>query len=320
MILILSNKWDISVDFVVYELKKRDRQFLRINTEDLFSEIASIFLPDFKIFISKQQQIKELIGSINVIWNRRPGRVFDSILNEKKPSLATQEYVNNQWYTWLEALQLIPDITWINHPQKNDSMENKIQQLLLADKIGFSIPDTLISNNPKEVKNFIESNGGSVVAKALFSPLIEEPEMDYFIFTNQISLDTLGVDEEIEICPTIYQQNLSPKKDYRVTVIGEEVISAKIEDDISNVQNIDWRESKSGLSFVQCKLPKDIEENCRKIVQSGGLLFGSIDLVEYKGDYYFLEINPNGEWGWLEKPNNIPIAEKITELLIHFDE
>lgn len=319
MILILSNKWDISVDFVIHELRKRGRDFIRINAEDLLFEKASVFLPNFRIFVSKQQHIKELTESINVIWNRRPGKVFDSILNEKKPSLATQEYVNNQWYTWLEALQLIPEITWINHPQKNDFMENKIRQLLIADEIGFSIPDTLISNNPKEVKDFIRSKGGTAVAKALFSPLIEEPEVDYFIFTNKISLETLRADEEIEICPTIYQQKLSPKMDYRITVVGEEVISAKIEDSISNEPFLDWRESKNSLKFVQCKLPEEVEGNCRKLIQSNGLLYGSIDLVEYKGDYYFLEVNPNGEWGWLEKPNNIPIAARITDLLIQFD-
>lgn len=35
MILIFSNKWDITVDFVVRRLKARRAEFVRINTEDL---------------------------------------------------------------------------------------------------------------------------------------------------------------------------------------------------------------------------------------------------------------------------------------------
>src|SRR3989304_10162962 len=74
VILILSNKWDLTVDFVVRELQRREHSFLRLNTEDLVSQKATITLPDLHIFVSKHQKIYDLTKEVRVIWNRRPGK------------------------------------------------------------------------------------------------------------------------------------------------------------------------------------------------------------------------------------------------------
>src|SRR5689334_2732996 len=147
MILILSNKWDLTVDFVVTELRRRGHPFLRLNTEDLEKAQATISLPALQIKISKQNKVYDLACDVHVIWNRRPGNLFDDVSPEQRPSRAIQKFVNDQWYTWLENLQLIPSVTWINNPQVNDAMENKGRQLLLASQMGFQIPTTLITND-----------------------------------------------------------------------------------------------------------------------------------------------------------------------------
>jgi len=54
-------------------------------------------------------------------------------------------------------------------------------------------------------------------------------------------------------------------------------------------------------------------------VKEAGLLFGAVDFVEHEGKFIFLEINPNGEWGWLQKPHNVPIAETLCDLMISRD-
>jgi glutathione synthase/RimK-type ligase-like ATP-grasp enzyme len=62
-------------------------------------------------------------------------------------------------------------------------------------------------------------------------------------------------------------------------------------------------------------LPVDIEDQCRRYVAACGLLFGAIDLVLSHGAFYFLEINPNGEWGWLQRPHGFPIAAAMCDVL-----
>jgi hypothetical protein len=319
MILILSNKWDVTVDFVVAELHAREHNFIRINTEELPSGQATILLPDLRILVSKRGEVYDLTHTVNVIWHRRPGRPFDDVPPTARPSSATQNFINDQWFSWLEALQLIPAATWINHPQANDVMENKPRQLWLAAKIGFCVPETAITNDPSEARRLAKKHSDKLVAKALYSPLIEEPEEDFFVFANEITGADLSAEEEIKISPSIFQQSLSPKVDYRVTVVGETVLPVRIERQNLENADIDWRTEKSGTQFTACNLPSEIEDLCRRYVEACGLIFGAIDLLEHNGDFFFLEINPNGEWGWLQKPNDIPIAEALCDLMILHD-
>lgn len=318
MILILSNKWDISVDFVVRELRNRGQEFLRLNTEDLKDEKATVCLPTPKIIVSKNGNDYDLFKSVKVIWNRRPGKVFDFLSDEQKPTLPVQKFINNQWYSWLESLLIIPDVTWINHPSISDAMESKIKQLYLASSLGFKIPETTISNHPQTIQRKLNEFGGEIIAKALFSPLIEEKESDSFIFSNSITYLNTEQFDSIKICPNIFQESIKPKTDYRVTVVGERVFSVKIVDKENIGISEDWRTREDGICFILEDLPKEIEELCRKFVKQNGLLFGAIDLVKRGNDFYFLEINPNGEWGWLQKPHGIPIAEALADLMIQF--
>jgi hypothetical protein len=320
MIIILSNKWDLTVDFVVAELRSRGGDFLRINTEDLVLGQATIRLPDLRVLVSKRGESCDLTRNINVIWNRRPGKPFDDVPPSARPSPAIQRFVSDQWFSWLEALQLIPNVTWINHPQANDAMECKPRQLLLASQIGFRVPDTVITNDPGEVRLLAKKHDDKLVAKALYSPLIEEPDQDFFVFTNEIDAVDLAPEEEIRISPSIFQQSLRPKVDYRVTVVGETVLSVEVQNQNDwECSHIDWRTHKAGLSFSACNLPSQIEDMCRRYVRAGGLLFGAIDLVQHDGKFFFLEINPNGEWGWLQHPHGIPIAEALCDLMISWD-
>jgi glutathione synthase/RimK-type ligase-like ATP-grasp enzyme len=83
---------------------------------------------------------------------------------------------------------------------------------------------------------------------------------------------------------------------------------------------VDWRTLKDEVQFVEDVLPEHIEELCHSYVAQNGLVFGAIDLVKVDDEFVFLEINPNGEWGWLQKPWGVPIAENLTDYLINHDD
>ena len=319
MILILSNKWDLTVDFVLAELRARNKHFIRLNTEDLASGQAIVQLPEFQIRVLKNGHIINIADSLNVIWNRRPGKPYDNVPLTQRPSRAVQAFVNDQWYSWLEALQLVPETVWVNHPSTNDAMESKVRQLFLASKLGFRIPETLITNDADAARALANKYGERLVAKALFSPLIEEPEEDFFIYTTEISVTEICDDNEIRLSPLIFQKALRPKVDYRVTVVGDKVFPVKIENSKQGFSNIDWRMEKEDLEFLPCTLPPEIVDLCKRYVRENGLLFGAIDLVEHNEEFFFLEINPNGEWGWLQKPHNVPIAQALCDLLLYHD-
>lgn len=77
----------------------------------------------------------------------------------------------------------------------------------------------------------------------------------------------------------------------------------------------DWRRIKNDIEFVPFLLPEEIVEKCVNILKSLGLCFGGIDLIESEGRYFFLEVNPTGEWGWLVNSARLRIPETICDFL-----
>lgn len=63
-------------------------------------------------------------------------------------------------------------------------------------------------------------------------------------------------------------------------------------------------------------LPKKIEIFCLKFLEEFGLNFAAIDLLLYNGEYYFVEVNPTGEWVWIMENTGLKIAEGIVDLLV----
>lgn len=313
MILILSNKWDLTVDLVVLELRRRNSLFVRLNTEDLPRWSVNAHFPTESTWLRSDDGDTINISDITAVWNRRPGHIFDDLPPERRPSVATQKFVNNQWFVWLESIQLKEGVRWVNHPTANGLMENKLRQLKLATDLGFLIPDTLVTNDAAEVRSWLSHMDGQAICKVLYSPLIEEPDEDRFIFTNLIESIPDDFSESLRIAPAIFQRALLSKVDYRVTVVGPRVFSTRI--GLSEIV-LDWRTAKAGVSFTSCDLPVDVRDRCQQYVARAGLGFGAIDLVESNGNFYFLEINPNGEWGWLERPHGTPISSALCDLLL----
>ena len=312
MILVLTNKWDISADFVIREMARRGMPYVRIHSEDIAGCQCTVRLPGRTLTIDTQKRPPFTLEDLRVVWYRRPGKVFDWMTKGERPPKDVQIFVNEQWATWLEAIELSKCCRWVNPCAAASSFENKIRQLELADQIGFRIPRTIISNDPQNVREFARACGDKIVAKALFSPLLEGEREDRFVFTNRTSLLDLNDDESLRISPTIFQEAICPKIDYRVTVVGGRVFAVKIIYPSSG--EIDWRAEKRDVTFIPTALPDAIEDRCREFVARAGLVFGAIDLVESEGGWYFLEINPSGEWGWLQQPVGLPIAQTLCDV------
>lgn len=319
MILILSNKYDISVDYVVRLLRANKKKFLRVNTEDLLHRSVSVTFPRFSYKIKKKDFDYDLVRELGSVWFRRPGKPFEFTPEESCPSESVVAFVENQWHAFIEGLKCIDNVFWVNDPDKNHIAENKIYQLKLAQEIGLKIPETCITNDKKEAIRFIQRCGEKIVAKALYLPLIEEKDKDYFIFTSIVESVEKIPKSEFGLAPTIFQQLLTRKTDYRLTIIGDNCFSVKVIRESDKSISDDWRIIKEGLKFQPYELPSDIIDKCIEMVKKLGLVFGAIDLVQTSDGFYFLEINPNGEWAWLQKEAKLPIAETLVDYLIKGD-
>ena len=187
-------------------------------------------------------------------------------------------------------------------------------QLMRAKEIGFTIPETLVTNDRQKLKSFYLSKRNGLVIKPLNQNRVIDGEHQKLIFTNRLTDHQVNNLEDFDLTPAIFQEWVPKQYELRVTVVGDSVFSAAVESqkDIETV--VDWRRKK--LPFKKYQLPKEVEGKCVELVRSLNLSFGAIDLIRAEsGDYFFLEINPNGQWVWIETETELPISDSIIGFL-----
>jgi glutathione synthase/RimK-type ligase-like ATP-grasp enzyme len=201
----------------------------------------------------------------------------------------------------------------MNHPQATYQAEIKPYQLHLAQKMGFDVPQTIISN-ASEYGASQFNNLSDVIIKTLDPIILKSDQREAFIYTNRISVDEL-LQSNTSGAPIVIQEPLIPKVDLRVTVVRDKVFAITIKHEGQGI-DVDWRVRKEDLQYERIHLPAEVEAKCKAITKALHLAFGAIDLAYCNGKYYFLEINPTGEWAWLVDSVGAGIDEEISTALI----
>jgi glutathione synthase/RimK-type ligase-like ATP-grasp enzyme len=304
-VLIITNKEDLTADWVVRELRDREVSFLRLNSEDLPKGKATWDSETSEMLIETAEGRVVVERDIRSVWYRRPGRPFGDRPQPDSPDAV----LNAQWRALLDALALTSSARWVNHPQANSAAESKIKQLRAASAAGLSFPQTLVSNDPSAISRFCD-RVGDVVVKALDAPLVVVDNTEAFMFTTQLTRDYLHP-ESLTPAPLIFQERVEPRTDIRVTVVGDQLFTARA----VGVTAQDWRLESTPVPFEPIDIDVAIQRACISLVRSLNLTFGAIDLIASESGIQFLEINPNGEWGWLQA-RGFPIASALVDVLV----
>lgn len=313
-VLIITNKNDLTSDFIVKRLKERKIFFYRFNTEE-FSKTCFLTF-DFKknIFIltdtilHQQFNLKEFTS----VYFRRP----------ELPSINSDDindgeilFLKNEFYYTLEGLyKILKDSYWVSPIYAIREAENKIYQLELSQKIGFSIPDSIVTNIYNDSLDFYDRNGTNCIVKPIKSGLIEDKHAPKIVFTNR--LKDRPRKEQIEFSPNLFQAHIKKSYDVRVTMVGEKAFAVLINSQNNADTLVDWRKGEHSLEHIKINLPDDILKQCVSLLKALNLRFGAIDFILDKNDnFIFLEINPNGQWAWIEKQTGYEISNEIANLL-----
>jgi glutathione synthase/RimK-type ligase-like ATP-grasp enzyme len=121
-------------------------------------------------------------------------------------------------------------------------------------------------------------------------------------------LDTANVAS----CPVLLQQEIPRQADVRATFIGSHVFVADI---IGDDSLVDWRDPQSNVQYSKTALDPLTEKKCRDMLTELGLLYGAFDFIRTpEGELVFLELNPTGEWAWLEDRLGFPMRDAFTQL------
>lgn len=244
------------------------------------------------------------------VWWRRPEAPKGAA------NTPAAEAVEGQWRALLVGMASVPGPVWVSPPAAIRTAEDKANQLAHARALGFMVPSTLWSNQVTAARGFMEHHGGQAVIKSVASAWWEESGRGRFVFASQRAVEHLPTPSALANAPLCFQQPISPKRDVRVTVV-EDAVFAAVRDSAPGPteEPLDWRRAAE-MPWSPFDLASETVNRCRRLTAELGLRFAGIDLaVDDEDNHWFLELNPNGEWGWLQQ-SGLRIAEALCDVLL----
>ncbi|WP_035295404.1 hypothetical protein [Brevibacillus thermoruber] len=305
-VLFVTNKDDFACDYLIYRFLHKQVPYLRLNSEDI-TEVSISFQPDNVEVLF--DNIKYELSYVKSVYFRRAPTVFPPALNENDTP-----FINRERRDFFEGLYCSLDVKWINPVFATYRAERKLLQLNVAEKLGFYIPKTIVSNDPVKILNFVNLCNECII-KPISHGLQITNEGTYSIYTSEItSLDWLETDKLFE-SPVLIQEKISNYRDIRVTVVGDHVFAVEIEK--NDPCSVDWRAPDIVKGYRIHQLPEYIIRQIYSLHRVLDLTYSAIDFIlTPEGKYVFLETNPAGEWVWLEKELGLKISDAIIDELL----
>lgn len=202
---------------------------------------------------------------------------------------------------------------WLNHPAAIAAAEYKPVQLAHAAACGLVVPDTIVTNDPAQAAKFI-AHVGRAVYKPLTPAGITEADRQRVVFTTPVAAG--DVDESVRLTANLFQEWINKRYEVRLTVVDDTFLAARI-DTGSEAAAVDWRADYDTLTYTPLPdVPAAVRAGVSALMRRLRLRFGAFDFIVTPDDrWIFLEINPNGQWAWIEDATGLPIAASIADAL-----
>jgi ATP-GRASP peptide maturase of grasp-with-spasm system len=199
----------------------------------------------------------------------------------------------------------------------SNNFTNKLINLDLAKKCNFDIPDTLITSDKRALIDFYKTHKSVICKSATQGSLIGEK-------TNLDGLTVLLNKNDIKLAskqfpPSLFQMNIEKSFEIRVFYLLGKTYSLAIFSQNNNKTKIDFRnyDHLNPNRTVPFCLPKNIEKKIITLMNKLSMNSGSIDLIYSKdAKYYFLEVNPVGQFDQVSYPCNYRLEKLIAMKLI----
>lgn len=308
-ILLVTTATDLAADLIAWACRRRGIPFSRLNQEDFPHHVSMTWRDRNRgASIVMGDEVIEC-HQVRSSWFRSD--IAGSIGSEANaPAFAAQEcaaFLNGFWDTLT--------CFWINRPSAVSVASRKLRQLELAARWGFRVPVTTVTNCPVTARDFV----GSVecIAKAVIVSGFTQDGQKYAVYATPVRREDI-TDDAARCAPVIYQERIAKAFDLRVTVVGMRVFAAEIRVPASAREVVDWRAiDPAHVNYRPHALPPALEAACIAFVKTNSLVFAALDfIVTPQGDYVFLELNPSGQWGWIEHAIDAPITEAIVDRLM----
>lgn len=312
MIALVTNREDLTADWLIVELTRRRVPFTRINTEDFPAAMRLRWSIDDATLELNGTEIRS--STLTAIWWRRP--VVPDFRDDQRTA-AEAEWAVTESLAAFEGFLRNSAAHWVNDPIENKRAEGKPHQLRRASALGLVVPETLITNDPDALRVFAAKHQG-VVCKAIDRGVVPSADSTRVFFTSRVAPGELDPLDDFGPEPYLFQELIQKAYDVRVTVIGDAAFACRIESQDGPDTRVDWRRGDRELRHAPEELPEDVETACLELAAGFGLRFAPIDLARRPdGEYVFFELNPNGQWAWIEQYTALPLRAALCQELMH---
>ncbi|GGS52042.1 hypothetical protein GCM10010156_08370 [Planobispora rosea] len=321
MILILSDRRDDAVALVLPKLERRGARVTWWDPGEFpaRSRLTAAFADGGHRIVLDTGAERLDLAEVRAVWRRRP--------NAPCPAETVTDPSHRRHAVWqaeflLDGAWELAPARWL--PSRREAerrAHNKIIHMARAAALGFRVPETVYTNDPAELVPAYERAGGGLIAKQINSDEFTLDGADHRAYTTVLNRRHLTSRHRVQHEPVILQPYVPKAVELRVIVVGERVFAAEIDTRASRTARDDWRHyDDDRVRYAAHDLPDGLERACVELTASLGLTYGAIDLIlTPDGEYTFLEINPNGAWGFVEQRAGLPVSDAIADWLVAAD-
>lgn len=311
---------DEGIHYVTEALQRKGTNVYRFNTNYYPTQIqlASHYINNTEQVKIISEDVIHDLAKFDAVWYRRiriGQEIPEDMADEYKipaieESKSTFQGTLASWGIGKFVLDAVADIR---------RADNKQLQLKVANRLGLHIPATLITNSATEVRDFAQ-NFSAVVSKMQYAFSIYDGDDDeYRVYSQKWLPEELQEMAGLEFSPMIFQEYVEKDCEFRVIIVGEQIFCGKIPSQQSEDGQADWRKDANLIHEIEVyELPASVKLKLLHLMDYFRLNYGAIDLIKTpEGKYVFLEINPVGEFSWLDKALGHKISEAIANVLLN---
>lgn len=248
------------------------------------------------------------LDDVAAVWWRRPQA---HVLAANMASRDHWNFAYGECQAAMSGLFSCIDAFWINPPLNDEKAAQKVYQLKLAQEIGFRIPRTAVTNDPAAARAFIAAEGERGTIYKAFSATRQA-----WRETRLLRAEEMELLESVRHAPVIFQEYIEAEVDLRITVIGDKIFPAAIHSQDTDYK-MDFRMHIDTARYATHALPAEIEAKLRRYMKALGLVYGAIDMrMTPGGEYVFLEINPCGQYLFVEQKTGQDITGALIDALV----
>ncbi|MFJ1994127.1 ATP-grasp ribosomal peptide maturase [Streptomyces asiaticus] len=313
-VLVLTRPTDATADLVIAELNERGVPVHRLDPGD-FPEaltVAARIGPDRTPWpgVLRGQHRDLSLADVRSVYYRRPAAP------RLHPDMSEQDarWAQAEAQAGFNGLLYSLPCPWVNHPHRNGWASYAPVALAAAPRSGLSVPRTLITNDPAEAREFISALPGQVAAyKALGTTHpSDHDDRPQALWTTQVRPGE--IDDSVRRTAHQFQEWVDKAYEVRLTAVGHQLFAAEIHAG-SDASRLDFRADYDSLIYKPCEVPKHIARGVCMLTFTFGLQYVALDfLVNAQGRWYLIDVNPNGQWGFIPDLR-APITRALADLL-----